>query len=189
MTIIHLFYNRNRYNSLHLNDFYSLILKFKSESTFFFTFLNQKMLVTLVQLAHCTVITVKTNTGTHSLMLTLMTFTWSMTFALKIASSMCFSSDLITHLMLLTTCWTSGGRLQLECSRNLATKILVSLYILRSARECGRSWGECAWRDLDFKGMSVFLLSFCCFAACTWLSLSPITSVETPLGSEKRLKY
>ncbi len=109
-----------------------------------------------------------------------------MTLALKMASSMCFSSDLMTHLMLLTTCWTSGGRLQLECSRNFATSILVSLYILRSARECGRSWEECVCRARDFRGMSAFLPSFCCFLTDMLLGLAPTTSVETSVGSEDK---
>lgn len=110
--------------------------------------------------------------------------TWSMTLALKMASSMCFSSNLMTHLMLLTTCWTSGGRLQLECSRNLATSILVSLYILRSARECGRSWGECACRARCLRWMSTFLPSFCCFLTDVWLGLTPTTSDEMSVGSK-----
>lgn len=108
-----------------------------------------------------------------------------MTFALKMASSMCFSSDLMTHLMLLTTCWTSGGRLQLECSRNLATSILVSLYILRSARECGRSLEQCVWSDLGLRWMSTFLPSFCCFLADICVGLPPTTSVELSLGSKE----
>lgn len=110
--------------------------------------------------------------------------TWSMTLALKMASSMCFSSNLMTHLMLLTTCWTSGGRLQLECSRNLATSILVSLYILRSARECGRSWGECVCRARCLRWMSTFLPSFCCFLTDVWLGLTPPTSDEMSVGSK-----
>lgn len=109
-----------------------------------------------------------------------------MTLALKMASSMCFSSDLMTHLMLLTTCWTSGGRLQLECSRNLATNILVSLYIFRSAREWGRSWEECVCTDRGLSWMSTFLPSFCCFLTHRWLGLAPTASVEMSLGSEDK---
>lgn len=105
--------------------------------------------------------------------------TWSMTLALNMASSMCFSSDLMTHLMLLTTCWTSGGRLQLECSRNLATSILVSLYILRSARECGRS-SVCG--TLALRWRSTFLPSLCCFLADMWAALTPILSAEISVG-------
>lgn len=86
--------------------------------------------------------------------------TWSMTLALKIASSMCRSSVLMTNLMLLTTCWTSGGRLQLECSRNFATSILVSLYVLMSTKERGRSL-EMACNALGFKQMSPLLASLC----------------------------
>lgn len=113
--------------------------------------------------------------------------TWSMTLALKMASSMCFSSDLMTHLMLLTTCWTSGGRLQLECSRNLATSILVSLYIFRSARECGRSWDECVCSERVLRWMSTFLSSFCCFLLThMWLGLAPTASAEMSLGSEDK---
>lgn len=114
--------------------------------------------------------------------------TWSMTLALKMASSMCFSSDLMTHLMLLTTCWTSGGRLQLECSRNLATNILVSLYILRSARECGRSWGECVYGGRGLRWMSTFLPSFCCFETGARVGLAPTTSAETSLVSKRENK-
>lgn len=108
-----------------------------------------------------------------------------MTLALKMASSMCFSSDLMTHLMLLTTCWTSGGRLQLECSRNLATNIFVSLYIFRSARECGRSCGECVYGGRGLRWISSFLPSFCCFAKGARGGLAPTTSAEMSLGSKK----
>lgn len=112
--------------------------------------------------------------------------TWSMTLALKMASSMCFSSNLMTHLMLLTTCWTSGGRLQLECSRNLATSILVSLYIFRSARECGRSWGEWVCRARGLRWMSTFLPSFCCFLTDVWLGLTPTKSDDRSVRSQHR---
>ena len=114
--------------------------------------------------------------------------TWSMTLALKMASSMCFSSDLMTHLMLLTTCWTSGGRLQLECSRNFATRTLVSLYILRSARECGRSWEECVCRARGLRWMSTFLPSFCCFRTLMWPGLAPTTPVVTSVEIKQRRK-
>lgn len=109
-----------------------------------------------------------------------------MTFALKIASSMCFSSDLMTHLILLTTCWTSGGRLQLECSRNLATNILVSLYIFRSASECGRSLDEFVCWDRGLRKKSIFLSSFGCLRINVWLSLAPTPSVVLSLESRKK---
>lgn len=111
--------------------------------------------------------------------------TWSMTLALKMASSMCFSSDLMTHLMLLTTCWTSGGRPQLECSRNLATNILVSLYIFRSASECGCSWGACVYGGRGLRWMSAFLPSFCCFETSARAGLAPTPSAETSLVSKR----
>lgn len=109
-----------------------------------------------------------------------------MTLALKMASSMCFSSDLMTHLMLLTTCWTSGGRLQLECSRNFATNILVSLYILRSARECGRSWEECVCSGRGLSCMSTLPSSFCCLLTLVWSGLPFTPSADVCLGSEDK---
>lgn len=76
------------------------------------------------------------------------------------ASSMCLSSDFITDRILFTTWRTSGGRLQFECSKNLATKILVSLYALRSTKERGRSF-EAVRKAFGFKWKSIFLESLC----------------------------